>query len=32
MRARQLEAAYRVVWRHHVDGDDARRIRVDASS
>jgi predicted O-linked N-acetylglucosamine transferase (SPINDLY family) len=28
--ARQLEAAYRVIWRHRQEGDVARRIRVSA--
>ena len=27
--ARQLEAAYRAMWRHHADGSTERRIRVD---
>ena len=30
--ARQLEAAYRAVWRHHVEGDTARRISVEMPS
>lgn len=27
--ARQLEAAYRAMWRHHVEGGSSRRIRVE---
>ncbi len=28
--ARQLEAAYRAIWRHHVEASAARRIRVES--
>lgn len=27
--ARQLEDAYRAIWRHHIDGASARRIRAE---
>jgi len=30
--ARQLEAAYRAIWRHHVKGNADRRIRVKEAS